>query len=316
MENSITIGQALKEIITRFGNNVFYDAKRFCALFDDIAPTLSLESKIIHRVIDERLLLLFLALKESERDVQPIQIKRIENTLLDEYGLSPKWAVVLICGFCEAFDIDYQADIVIYEEQYDEENYEISTGGTDSVYNGDSSAVVAPLLRRTQMFLEDGEFEKAKEYCEKVLDFDPENAQAYLYRLMSEEGVCKEQELKNCSEPFNDNDSYKKAIRFGDASLIKRLKSYIAFINDRNYKGNCETIYQTGLKKMKFAKTESDYLEAAECFSQILEWKDAKIQYASCKEKADDCQKLEIYNQAVQLEGGWVLSNNERAFGL
>lgn len=313
---SISMGQAIKEIITRFGNNVFYDARRFCALFDDIAPNLSLESKIIHRVIDERLLLMFLALEESEIDVQPIQIKRIENILLDEYGLSPKWAVVLICGFCDAFDIDYQTNLVVDEEQYEEENYETPTMETESVYNGDNSAVVAPLLRRTQLFLEDGEFEKAEEYCEKVLDFDPENAQAYLYRLMSEEEVRKEQELKNCSESFNDSDSYKKAIRFGDTSLISRLKSYIEYINDRNYKENCETIYQTGLKKMKFAKTESDYLEAAECFSQILEWKDSKIQYASCKEKAVDCQKLEIYNQAVQLEGGWVLSNYERALNL
>ena len=115
VENNFTLGQAIKEIITRFGNNVFYDARRFCALFDDIAPSLTTESKILHRVLDERLLLMFLALKESEIDVQPIQIKRIENTLLDEYGLSPKWAIVLISGFCDAFDIDYQTDTVIDE---------------------------------------------------------------------------------------------------------------------------------------------------------------------------------------------------------
>ena len=35
---------------------------------------------------------------------------------------------------------------------------------------------VAPLLRRAFMFLEDGNWDDADSYCEKVLDQDPENA--------------------------------------------------------------------------------------------------------------------------------------------
>jgi hypothetical protein len=45
---------------------------------------------------------------------------------------------------------------------------------------------VAPLLRRVSMFLEDGNWNSAKEYCEKVLDKEPENAEAYLYSAMAE----------------------------------------------------------------------------------------------------------------------------------
>ena len=37
---------------------------------------------------------------------------------------------------------------------------------------------VEPLLRRVFMFLEDEDWKSAVEYCEKVLDQDPENAQA------------------------------------------------------------------------------------------------------------------------------------------
>lgn len=44
----------------------------------------------------------------------------------------------------------------------------------------------APLLKRAFMFLEDGDFGSANEYCEKVLDIDPENAEAYLGKLMAE----------------------------------------------------------------------------------------------------------------------------------
>ena len=45
---------------------------------------------------------------------------------------------------------------------------------------------VAPLLKRAFMFLEDGDWSSADEYCEKVLDIDPENARAYLGKLMAQ----------------------------------------------------------------------------------------------------------------------------------
>ena len=47
-------------------------------------------------------------------------------------------------------------------------------------------AGVDTLLRRVFIFLEDGNWQAADEYAEKVLDIDPENAQAYLGKLMAE----------------------------------------------------------------------------------------------------------------------------------
>lgn len=48
------------------------------------------------------------------------------------------------------------------------------------------SAHVAPLLKRASMYLEDGDFVAANEYCEKVLDQEPENSTAYLYKLLAD----------------------------------------------------------------------------------------------------------------------------------
>ncbi len=44
---------------------------------------------------------------------------------------------------------------------------------------------ITPLLKRAYIFLEDGKWQEADEYCEKVLDMDPENALAYLGIFMS-----------------------------------------------------------------------------------------------------------------------------------
>ncbi|MBQ3939324.1 MAG: toll/interleukin-1 receptor domain-containing protein, partial [Clostridia bacterium] len=92
----------------------------------------------------------------------------------------------------------------------------------------------APLLRRAFMFLEDGEWDSADEYCEKVLDLDPENAEAYLGKLMAELHVRTRDGLKDADEPFDDSNNYNKAYRFGDEKLKAKLSGDIAFINERN----------------------------------------------------------------------------------
>lgn len=48
-----------------------------------------------------------------------------------------------------------------------------------------ASATVQSLLKRAFMFLEDGEWQRADEYAEKVLDIDPENGEAYLAKAMT-----------------------------------------------------------------------------------------------------------------------------------
>ena len=53
------------------------------------------------------------------------------------------------------------------------------------IANENVNVNIAPLLERALMFLEDGEFDSADEYCEKVLDQDPKCARAYLGKLMA-----------------------------------------------------------------------------------------------------------------------------------
>lgn len=57
----------------------------------------------------------------------------------------------------------------------------------------DGAAVNGPntahLIKRMFMFLEDGNWERADEYAEKVLDMDPENGDAYLGKFLAEQKV-------------------------------------------------------------------------------------------------------------------------------
>ena len=92
---------------------------------------------------------------------------------------------------------------------------------------------VEPLLKRAFMFLEDGEFSKANDFCEQVLNQDPENAQAYLCKLLSELRVRKTESLKDLAKPFDQSSNYKKVIRFADESVKATLLGYAKDVNDR-----------------------------------------------------------------------------------
>ena len=163
------------------------------------------------------------------------------------------------------------------------------------------NAGTAPLIKRIFMFLEDGDFIEADEYCEKVLDIDPECAEAYLGKLMAELSVNKREQLADCDEPFDNNSNYQKALRFADKSLADELKGYIKHINDRNENNRLSSLYNNAVNTMNLAKTEQEYKNAASKFSKISGYKDAENLAEECLNKAEVCRKDAIYDSAKAL---------------
>ena len=162
------------------------------------------------------------------------------------------------------------------------------------VVNG--NAQVAPLLKRTFMFLEDGDWESADEYCEKVLDLDPECGEAYLGKLMAELQVKTREGLKNQRHPFDGRNNYKKAISFGDEKLKAELQGYISHIVDCNLTEK----YNIAILAMKGAHTSKAYQDAAGQFADLKDYKDSNAKVKECLEKAELADREARYQQAVQ----------------
>lgn len=97
-----------------------------------------------------------------------------------------------------------------------------------------SGSNINTFLKRVSMFLEDKNWKGADEYCEKVLDIDPECAEAYLGKLMAELQVSKQENLADSEDSFEENNNYQNAIRFSDEELKTVLVGYIKHINIRN----------------------------------------------------------------------------------
>jgi len=178
------------------------------------------------------------------------------------------------------------------------------------------SADTAPLLKRAFMFLEDGDFTSADEYCEKVLDMNPENAEAYLGKLMAELKVSKRENLKNCENPFDGSLNYQKIIRFGDEKFKNELNEYISFIKTRNENNRIESIYRLANSRMNEARDEDEFKAASETFLSISDYKDSKILSDKCLEKAEASRKSKIYSKARFHMENFTISEKEKAIEL
>lgn len=168
----------------------------------------------------------------------------------------------------------------------------------ETVVVQETAANTAPLLKRAFIFLEDGDWDSADEYCEKVLDLDPECAQAYLGKLMAELRVRKVDDLADCEQPFDDKDNYRKVMRFGGETLRDTLEDYITHINDRDENARLTGIYNDAANAMSRADSEDAYRSAADKFKSIPDFKDADALAESCLDKAEICRKDGIYSSA------------------
>ena len=171
------------------------------------------------------------------------------------------------------------------------------------------STGAAPLLERAFLFLEDGKWSDADTYCEKVLDIDPKNAQAYLGKLMAELQVSKRGQLSDCAQPFDKNENYLKILRFGDEALNTELRGYID-------KRNKNAIYNEACSVMKSAAAQMAFLKGAELFKSISGFRDADALAAQCLEKAESCRKDALYTTAISRRAVGNIASYEEAIAI
>ena len=83
-----------------------------------------------------------------------------------------------------------------------------------------------PLLTRARLFLKDGDFASAKEYCERALDLAPQNADAYFCRLLAELRLRDESGLSNVPG-LGSSKTFKLARQFADEQLAVQLDNLL-----------------------------------------------------------------------------------------
>jgi hypothetical protein len=122
---------------------------------------------------------------------------------------------------------------------------------------------------------------------------DPENAQAYLGKLMAEQKVKKQEQLKDCLQPFDESENYRKVYRYGDSAVKKWIEDAIVHINERNRNTACVEMYAAACAAYsgvvpECGKPDSNLVsvcrKAVEDLETILDCKDAIAMVERCKE--------------------------------
>ena len=136
---------------------------------------------------------------------------------------------------------------------------------------------IEPLLKRVFIFLEDGDWNSANEYCEKVLDLNPECAEAYLGKLMAETKVKTKTQLEKVNDDLTNYNNYKKAIKYANAQLCDELTNQALVAKNR-----VEDIYNRALKLMEEKNLES-YKKARDLLNQAHNYKDSMSKLYDCE---------------------------------
>lgn len=92
---------------------------------------------------------------------------------------------------------------------------------------------VTSLLKRAALFLEDGDTASAREYYDRVLDIDPECAEAYMGKVCAETGCRKESNLGALNYCVDMRGDWQKAVRFASAAQKQKYEGYMASVRAR-----------------------------------------------------------------------------------
>jgi hypothetical protein len=101
--------------------------------------------------------------------------------------------------------------------------------------------------------LETGEFDEAKQYCERILDQEPENAEAYLLRLLAENNIKSDDKLYLADNDLMSQGTFMLLMKFADVELRSRMEAQV-----REQKEQQEKKEEYCKLKIQFDKIDKD----------------------------------------------------------
>ena len=156
---------------------------------------------------------------------------------------------------------------------------------------------IAGLHKRMFQFLEDGEFDKAAEYSDRILDMDPENAEAYLGQWLASLGLHHREDLGNLdsSAAFDNNKYLKKIQRYASPELKEEITGYLRSVLKRvlsRHCAECMSLHDKAVRRAgaRIAKDQPLFAVTFDEFMADFDGVIAKIE--QLPEKLDERAKL------------------------
>lgn len=149
------------------------------------------------------------------------------------------------------------------------------------------------LYKRACLFLEDKDFIKADEYFDRILDIEPEQAKAYMGKVLAAQKACNEEQLISCGSDITDNADYKKAVRFAKGKEKNRYEELPGIIKRERENAVKEMQYQSIIRDMKWAPGAQHMRRIAARFRELGKYKDSLSQAEECERVASERERVE-----------------------
>lgn len=172
---------------------------------------------------------------------------------------------------------------------------------TESIAHTVGESPKDPNTERILIYAKDGDWDKLFDFCDDLLLENPENASAYLGKLMANRKCHTKIDLSNCTESLDIDTNYRKILELDDSALSYEVKSYNAVIKERK-----EQIAKS-IKRQEYEDTQS--------YRRQEEEQDAlrrKLEF----ERAESARKEETYAKACELMLHGYGSNISNAIAL
>ena len=164
---------------------------------------------------------------------------------------------------------------------------------------------ITPLIKRMYLFLEDREIERADEFCEQILNLNPESAEAYIGKLLIDfKCTCKE-DLSKQSSVISNNKNYQKVIRFGNEEEKRFVEEANKAILERIEARKRIEEQENELKRQK--------LESEKPVYDIKPVLDYPIHYGAWKNEISSLETPEVYERFCA-ENDWQIEYRQRCY--
>ena len=150
-------------------------------------------------------------------------------------------------------------------------------------------------LERGFLFIEDGNWERAGECMDAVLQKQSWNGQAYLGKLLIALKLHNKEELRTCDELLEYQDYYQKIMDLKD----EELKAYLQSVNEESAPIAKERIYKEMVDK---AEHSVDYKLIYDCVAKLRkvgDYKDALTKVSQYTDKAEQLRLAELEEQYI-----------------
>lgn len=142
----------------------------------------------------------------------------------------------------------------------------------------DTNEQIVTLKKRIEIFLEDKDWESAKEYCNRVLDIDPENQSAYLLLTLAENEASDLNSLVNKGIDIRNTKHYKRIINGENKEVESEVNTLV-----RLYKEKVTKEKYDNAVAFQRDNTEYSLKKAIALFSEISGYKDADVLKKQCE---------------------------------